>query len=206
MTNIDYLVQEFWRISSDAVTGAPFFEMRRLLKILESCLEVRFDLISVFATAADKDVQPESGSWYDLTRSDGEVEVDDRIRPKFKRMLDGYRKMFDHSLSKSKDMGDILRLLPGVVVQEELSMQDMADLYRIKPDLLECLINFTIEPLRPSPFPISRYYILDDYLSRFLQDGDRSQFYYCNPMLQHISICRQFLSLLDGSNAFELHS
>ena len=163
-------------------------------------------LFPFFATAADKDVQPELGSWYGLTRSDREVEVDDRIKPKFKRMLDGYRKMFDHSLSKSKDLGDILRLLPGVVVQKDMSMQGMADLYRIKPDLLECLINSTIEPLRPGPFPISLYYTLDDYLSCFLQDGNRSQLYYSNPMHQHISICRQFLSLLDRSKVIHLHS
>jgi hypothetical protein len=119
--------------------------------------------------------------------------------------------MFDQSFSNSKDLGDMLRFLPGVVVQKELSMQGMADLYRIKPDLLERLIKSTI--LRPRHASI--YYpgreardvlVLDDYLSGFLQDRDRSQVYYCDPMLQHISICRLFLSLLDGSNAFDLQS
>ena len=81
-------------------------------------------------------------------------------------------------------------------------MQGMADLYRIKPDLLERLIESTIEPLRPSYTPYPSY-ILDDYLSDFLQDRGRSQLYYCDPMLQHISICRHFLSLL---NAFDLQS
>ena len=62
------------------------------------------------------------------------------------------RKMFDHSLafSKSKDLGDILCFLPGVVVQKHMSMQGMADLCRIKPDLLERLIKSTIEPLGPN--------------------------------------------------------
>ena len=109
--------------------------------------------------------------------------------------------MFDQSISKSKDLGDMLRFLPGVVVQKHMSMQGMADLYRIKPDLLERLIKSVIEPLRSSHAPYSPY-ILDDYLSDFLQDRDRSQHYYCDPMLQHISICRHFLSFLDGSNAF----
>ena len=84
-------------------------------------------------------------------------------------------------------------------------MQGMVDLYRIKPDLLERLIKSTImiESIKPSP---SSRYILDDYLSGFLQDRNRSQLYYCDPMLQHISICRRFLSLLDGSNAFDFHT
>ena len=128
------------------------------------------------------------------------------ISAKFEILFDEYRKMFDQSFSKSKDLGDMLRLLPGVVVQREMSMQGMSDLYRIKPDLLECLIKSSIESLRPSR--AYSYYLLDGYLSGFLQDRDRSQLYYCDPMLQHISICRHFLSLLarDGSNAFDLHS
>ena len=113
-------------------------------------------------------------------------------------MLDGYPKMFDQSLSKSKDLGDMLRLLPGVVVQREMSMHGMIDLYGIKPDLLQCLIKSTI--LGPH-YISSSSYRLDDYLSGFLQDRDRSQLYYCDPMLQHISICHHILSLLDGNNA-----
>ena len=68
-------------------------------------------------------------------------------------------------------------------------------------DIERCSIsNFTIEPLQPSP----PQYKLDDHLSGFLQDRDRSQLYYCDPKLQHIFICRRILSLLDGSNAFDL--
>ena len=76
----------------------------------------------------------------------------------------------------------------------------MADLYRIKPDLLERLIESTIEPLRQT----FASYILDNYLSGFLQDRDRSRLYYCDPMLQHISICRHILSLLDPLKAFNV--
>ena len=111
--------------------------------------------------------------------------------------------MFDQSLSKSKDLGDMLRLLPGVVVQKEMTMHGMADLYGIRPDLLKCLIKSTIEPLR---LGYNSSYTLDDYLSGFLQDKDRSQLYYCDPMLQHISTCRHILSLLDGTNALDLES
>ena len=110
--------------------------------------------------------------------------------------------MFDQLLSNSKDLDDMLRLLPGVVVQNRMGMHGMAYLYRIEPDLLKRLINFTIEPLKPSP----PQYKLDNYLSGFLQDRDRSQLYYRDPMLQHISICRQILLLLDGSNAVDLQS
>jgi hypothetical protein len=131
-----------------------------------------------------------------------QFDLDDRTRAKFKMLLEEYQMMFDQSLSQSKDLGDMLRFLPGVVVQKQMSLQGMADLYKIKPDLLERLIKFTIEPLKPPP---SRY-ILDDYLSGFLQDRDRSQLYYRDPMLQCISICRHFLSLLDGSNASDFQS
>ena len=113
--------------------------------------------------------------------------------------------MFDQSLSKSKDLGDMLRLLPGVVVQKEMSLEDMTDLYGpgIKLDLLKCLIKSTIEPLRQKPgytLTYLNHYTLDNYLSGFLQDRDRSRLYYCDPMLQHISICRNILSLLDKTN------
>ena len=117
--------------------------------------------------------------------------------------LDGYRKMFDQSLSKSKDLGDMLRLLPGVLVQKEMTERGMTDLYRIKPDLLKRLIKSTVEPLRLGPSYISGY-TLDDYLSGFLQDRDRSQLYFCDPMLQHISICRHILSLVDGTKNHDL--
>ena len=110
--------------------------------------------------------------------------------------------MFDQSFSKSKDLehlGDMVKFLPGVVVQNHMSILGMAGLYRIKLDLLESLIK----PLRLVPHrneDLFSRYKLDDYLSGFLQDRDRSQLYYCDPMLQHISICRHFLSLLHQSN------
>jgi len=208
MTDINDLVQEFWRTSSDGVVGASLFAMRRLLEILQACLdnlEVCIDIVTVFAIAvdlADENIQmPNLNTWFYAAQLD--ADVDDRIRAKFKMLFDGYRKMFDQSLSKSKDLGDILRFLPGVVVQRQMTMQGMADLYRIKPDLLQRLFKSTIEPLRSSNTPYPRY-ILDSYLSGFLQDRERSQLFYCDPMLQHISICRHFLSLLDGSNAFDL--
>jgi hypothetical protein len=128
-----------------------------------------------------------------------------KAKIKIKILYDGYRKMFDQSLSKSKDLGDMIRFLPGVVVQMPMSMQAMADLYRIKPDLLGHLIKSIIEPLR---YDSSHHITLDDYLSGFLQDRVRSRHYYCDPMLQHIFICRHFLSLLDRlrSNALDLQS
>ena len=120
-------------------------------------------------------------------------------------MFDGFRKMIDQSFSKSNDLDDLdvmLRFLPGVVVQNRISMHGMADLYRIKPDLLERLIKSPIEPLKLSSYSL---YKLDDYLSGFLRDRDRSQLYYCDPMLQHISICRHFLTLVDASNTSDIH-
>ena len=128
---------------------------------------------------------------------------------KLKKLFDGYRKKFDQSFStcKSKDLGDMIKLLPGVVVQKEMSMQGMAVLYKIKSDLLGRLIkSTTIGPPRLPRVSLIPRYRLDGYLSGFLQDRDRSQLYYCDPMLQHIFICRQFLLLLDRSNALDLQS
>ena len=192
MADINDLVQEFWSTSSDGDVGESLSGMRRLHEILEEYLEVSLYLFR-FATAVD--LADYYSSQLDLDEAESRV--------KFKILLDGYRKMFDQSLSKSKDLGDMLRLLPGVVVQNPMSMQGMTDLYGIKPDLLKCLFKSTIEPLRLGPQYTSRY-ILDDYLSGFLQDRDRSQLYYCDPMLQHISICRHIL--LDGTNALGLQS
>ena len=173
-----------------------------------------FGIISVFATPvdlADKNLQnsAEQGDeiywnffWALLDRI--RAKYDDQIRANLQ--LDGYRKMLGRSLSKSKVMLSFLRILSGIVVQKDMSIQGMAVLYRIKPDLLERLIKSAIEPLRPRHVSPNFHYILDDYLSGFLLDRDRSQLYYCDPMLQHISICHHFLSLLDGSNAVDLQS
>ena len=40
MTDINDLVEDFWRTSSDGVVGASFFEIRRLYEILEGVLKV----------------------------------------------------------------------------------------------------------------------------------------------------------------------
>ena len=135
--------------------------------------------------------------WHNFTNLKSDLQVDDRIRVKFKILLDGYRKMLDQSLSKSKDLGDILRLLPGVVVQNPISIEAMSDLYKIKPDLLDRLVKSPIEALKKDAS--TKKYTLDKYMFGFLQDRDRSQLHYCDPILQHVSISRHFLSLLDPS-------
>jgi hypothetical protein len=148
-------------------------------------------LFPFFATfdLADKNLQM-------LSTSSAQSDTDDsQITVKFGILINEYQKMFDQSLSKSKDLDAILGFLPGVVVQERMGIQEMVVLYRIKPDLLKRIIKFIVDPLKPF------HYILDDYVSLFLQDRDRSQLYYCDPMLQHITICRLFLFLLDQSNA-----
>ena len=48
MTDINDLVQEFWRTSSEGAVGESFFEMRRLYEILEVYLKVSL-YSSVFA-------------------------------------------------------------------------------------------------------------------------------------------------------------
>ena len=185
------------------------------VSIFWKCVLIFFPFLRLLSTQLIKNLQKSANlqpEFTDLfhyrTGSDFDDVVDDGIRAKFKMMFDGYRMMFDQSFSKSEDLerlGDMVRFLPGVVVQNDMNIKEMADFYRIKPDLLERLI----EPLSLVPHDgVSPYprYKLDDYLSGFLQDRDRSQLYYCDPMLQHISICRHFLSLLDRSNALRLQS
>ena len=140
MADINDLVQEFWSTSSDGDVGESLSGMRRLHEILEEYLEVSLYLFR-FATAVDlADLQRLANPW--------NSDVDETVfRANFKILFDRYRTMFDQSLSNSKDLGDMLRLLPGVVVQNPMSMQGMTDLYGIKPDLLKCLFKSTIEPL-----------------------------------------------------------
>ena len=97
----------------------------------------------------------------------------------------------------------MLRFLPsGVVVQKKhIRLEEMAELYGIKLNLLERLIKSPFEPLKSSSSS-NDVYKLDDYLSGFLQDRDRSRLYYCDPILQHISICRRLLSLQDRDGAY----
>ena len=180
---------------------------------MSRCVLILFLFFATAVDLADNNLQTfESGEDQGLELDDGILERIRTRRDKFKILFDGYRRMFDHyrkmfdqSLSNSKDLGDMLRFLPGVLVQKRLSMQGMADLYRIKPDFLERFIK-PIELLRPWGPGLYPRYMLDDYLSGFLQDRDRSQHYYCDLKLQHSSICHQILSLLDRSKVFDLQS
>ena len=194
IADINDLVQEFRMSSRDGAVGESFVAMYRLLKILHVC----FDIIPFFATAvdfADKNLQTLTNPIYwQLSSKSLDQECSDR----FEIMFDRYRNMIDQSFSKSKDLGDIIRFLPGVVVQKSLTMEGMAILYGIKTDLMERLIKLAFEE------EYSNDYMLIGYLSDFLQDRDRSQLYYCDFELQHISICRQIMSLLDRSHDFDL--
>ena len=102
MTDINDLVQECWRTSSDGAVEVFLLPMRRLFKILQECFiisKVCFDIISVFATAVDladenmqRSADPNSWQWHYSTQWD----LDDRIRAKFfKTLSDGYRRIFD---------------------------------------------------------------------------------------------------------------
>ena len=190
MTDInDLVVQELLKTSSDGVDGASIPAMLLLHRILQSCssLGVCFNIVSFFMTAvhlADENLQVFVSSPLGYVAQS----LDDRIslKDKMEILLYGYRKMLDQRFLKFKDLSDMLRLLLGIVVQKHLNMQQMADLYRIEPDLLVRLIKYTTVPERIGHAPIFYYtarYKLDDYLSNFLQDRDRSRLYYCDPML-----------------------
>ncbi|KAF8816498.1 hypothetical protein BYT27DRAFT_7182054 [Phlegmacium glaucopus] len=109
----------------------------------------------------------------------------------------GFQKMIDQSFIESVDISDLLRLLPGVVVQKGLSIQGVADLYRLKMDLLD---RFSKSALEPFVLPERPFYVLWNYLSAFFMDPHRSHLFHCDPILHHVLICRQLFSLLDGSN------
>jgi hypothetical protein len=66
----------------------------------------------------------------------------------FKALIDGYQKMLDHSLifafSKPRGICDLFSSVPGMVVQNGLTMQGMADLYGVNPHHTQYWIFFTI--------------------------------------------------------------
>ena len=200
MTDIDNVVQEFWRNSSGGAADVSFHAMRRLLEIFQVCfniiLRLPLDLIHAQRLA-------DPNGWKNFPHWKTELEHD-QASLICNTLFDECRKMLDQSFSKSRDIGDLLMFLPGIVVQKSLTMRGMAVLYGMEMDSLERLVKSTIEPLKKvSSHP---HYVFDDYLFTFLQDRERSQLYYCDPILQHISICRHFLSFLDGSNACDLQS
>jgi hypothetical protein len=98
--------------------------------------------------------------------------------------------------------------LPGIVVQNTLTMRRKSGLYWVNTDEWERLIISNIDLL--SPFDVGHPFrrIWADYLASFLQDPGHSQLYYCDAMLQHIFICRHFFSLLDklGSKSLDFQS
>ncbi|KAF8816488.1 hypothetical protein BYT27DRAFT_7182040 [Phlegmacium glaucopus] len=120
----------------------------------------------------------------------------------FSRVYHGYQKMLDRFLTEFSDIGDLLKFLPGVVVQKGLSMQGMADLYRVKMDLFHRLSKSAVDPF----VRVGQSYMLQGDLSAFFRGQGRSHLYCCDPLLHNVLICRQFLSLLDGSNASDVHS
>ncbi|KAF8801464.1 hypothetical protein BYT27DRAFT_7147456 [Phlegmacium glaucopus] len=111
----------------------------------------------------------------------------------FLRAYHEYQKILDRSFTESRDIGDLLRFLPGVMVQKGLSMQGMADLYSVKMDLLHRLF----EPFARVGLP---FYELQGCLSTHLMR------YHPHYRLHHVLTCCQFLSLFDGSNARGLQS
>ena len=107
MIDINDLVQESWNTSSDGGVGAPFFEMRRLLRLLEilqNISHVCFVIISVFASRGltDKNLQKANLNFFDESTSDKCRSSDHKFGYHLV-LLDGYRKMLDHSVSNIVD-------------------------------------------------------------------------------------------------------
>ena len=95
MADINDLVQDFWRTSSDGADGEAYIAMRRLLEILQECFdifEVSFDNIS-FCAAVDL-----ADKYLKYPSLEPQV-VDPEVRAKFKILLYGYQTMFEQSSS-----------------------------------------------------------------------------------------------------------
>jgi len=80
MTDINDLVQDFWRTSSHGTDGESFLAMRHLFEILQECFHV-------FERQAKPNDSPVNSGHLDETK----------IRTKFNMLFDEYRKMFDQS-------------------------------------------------------------------------------------------------------------
>ena len=97
MADINDLVQEFQMSSRDGAVGESFLAMWHLLKILQVCLQVCYDIILFFATAvdfADENLQAVTNSLSWLFSSE--------FRSRFEILFNGYRKMIDHSFLNPK--------------------------------------------------------------------------------------------------------
>jgi hypothetical protein len=81
MADINDLVQNFGRTSSDGADGESYLSMRRLLEILQECFHI-----------LERQANPTSRDY-----SDHHDEIE--VRAKFKILFDEYRKMFDKSFS-----------------------------------------------------------------------------------------------------------
>ena len=53
MTEINDLVQDFWKDPSDVVDGGSFLAMRHLLKILQECFDILEVCLYIIAIAVD---------------------------------------------------------------------------------------------------------------------------------------------------------
>ena len=198
MTEVNGLLREFCNISSNREIEVSFTATHLLLNILR----VRFDVVFVVRLLLTKHDQHLLYRYPDQTDSAHSI-------ANFKALFDGYQKMLDQSLifvfSKPGGIRDLLRFLPGIVVQKGLTMQGMADLYGVDMDVLKPLITSNNDLLSSSNNRLGSDHRLTDYVGGFLQDQSRSQLCYCDPISHHIFICRHFLSLL-GSNPSHLKS
>jgi len=211
MTDINDLMQDFWKISSGGAVDVFFPAMRCLMWVLNVYQDRVADSRMPWSIAMENPDRlhaiPGTGSVLELdpdwilSETESDRESLEATENEFLGLYQKIQKMLDRSLTKSSDISDLLRFLPGIVVQKGLTMQGMANLYRVKMDILDRLSKSTFEPFTKLG---QSSYVLQDYLSDFLRDRDRSHHRYCDPMRHHVLICRQFLSLLDGSDVSDL--
>jgi hypothetical protein len=132
MRGVSNLLRQFRNISSNRAIEVSFTATHLLLHILQ----VRFDDLFVLRLLLTKHDQH-------LYRYPDQTDSAHSIA-NFKALIDGYQKMLDQSLifafSKPRGIRDLLRFLPGVVVQKGLTMQGMADLYGVNMGVLVPLI------------------------------------------------------------------
>jgi hypothetical protein len=130
MTDVNDLLREFWNIPHNRAIEVSFTATHLLLDILQVRLDVLF-VLRLLLIKHDQHLR---------VRHPGQTDSAHYITA----LIDGCQRMLDQSLilafSKPRGIRDLLRFLPGILVQEGLTMQGMADLYGVNIDVLEPLI------------------------------------------------------------------
>ncbi|KAF8162767.1 hypothetical protein B0H34DRAFT_692893 [Crassisporium funariophilum] len=120
--------------------------------------------------------------------------------PRYSKVFYNYRTILDEcyhaAFSASSDMDDLIKSLPGILVQRlEMPLQGIADVFAVDLHLAKDLLDRNrqfIGIFKPAP----GHFALNVLVSEYLRDASRCGMHYHDPLLHHIAICRRYLSVL----------